>query len=142
VTGNLYIKIQGSVSCDQLDVSILTRRQKNATFNFTYSETSLIGPPMGPYMSGPINEVALLLKTSVMWPLKNWSYYWGFSANQQPWTMLACSSRNYCIPLNCKIYSLYKSQLVTSSHSTPYHISWHTTVWYSLLVSQHWQQVE
>ena len=31
-----------------------------------YSETSLIGPPMEPTMSGPISEVALLLKTSTI----------------------------------------------------------------------------
>jgi len=35
-----------------------------------YSETSLIGPPCGPTLSGPINEVAPLLKTSLMRPLK------------------------------------------------------------------------
>ena len=33
-----------------------------------YSETSLIGPPMGPTISSPISEVALLLKTLLMWP--------------------------------------------------------------------------
>ena len=33
-----------------------------------YSETSLIGPPMGPMISGPITEVALLPKTLLMQP--------------------------------------------------------------------------
>jgi len=33
-----------------------------------YSETLLIGPPSGPTMSDNINEVALLMKLSLMFP--------------------------------------------------------------------------
>ena len=33
-----------------------------------YSEASSIGPPLGPIISGPINEVALLMKTSLIRP--------------------------------------------------------------------------
>ena len=36
-----------------------------------YSETSFIGPPLGPTISGPISEVALLMKTSVINPALN-----------------------------------------------------------------------
>ena len=36
-----------------------------------YRETSLIGQPCGPTLSGPINEVAPLLKTSLMRPLSS-----------------------------------------------------------------------
>ena len=43
-----------------------------------YSDTSLIGPPLGPTISGPISEVALLMKTSLIQPLTNWPYYQGF----------------------------------------------------------------
>jgi len=42
---------------------------------------------MGPYMSGPNNEVALLLKTLVIWPLKQLALLLKVSANQQLWTM-------------------------------------------------------
>ena len=39
-----------------------------ASTNNIYSETSLIGPPMGTMKSCSINEVALLLKNLIIWP--------------------------------------------------------------------------
>jgi len=47
------------------------------------TETSLIGPPCGPTLSGPINEVAPLLKTSLMQPLKVVALLTRFSKSQQ-----------------------------------------------------------
>ena len=45
------------------------------SLNPSYSETSLIRQPSGPINGGLINEVTLLLKTSLMQPFNKQTFY-------------------------------------------------------------------
>jgi len=43
----------------------------HVAINYSYSESSLIGPPLGSTMSGPINEILIIAAAKGNGPIKN-----------------------------------------------------------------------